>query len=89
MNQTTSTDDALHSAHSSTTTSSLPSQVDLSRVKDFIVVDEDGKSRPFYQVYTGENVTPRVLIIFVRHFFCGVCLFKSPLIRASALYICD
>jgi hypothetical protein len=53
----------------------LPSQAILKRIENYPVLDKDGKSRPFKSVFTGPNVPRRVLIIFVRHFFCGV----SPL----------
>lgn len=57
-----------------TTDDVLPTQADLIRVQDTIVLDEEGKSRSFREVFTGPNIAPRVLIIFVRHFFCGVCV---------------
>lgn len=50
----------------------IPSLELLRKVQDFSVLDKDGKSRPFKSVYSGPNVPRRVLVIFVRHFFCGV-----------------
>lgn len=56
------------------TNNDLPSQATLKAVESTILLDEHGKSRPFKAIYTGANVTRRVLVIFVRHFFCGVSL---------------
>jgi hypothetical protein len=50
----------------------LPSAETLRKIEDYVVLDKDGKSHPFKSLYTGKHVARRVLIIFVRHFFCGV-----------------
>lgn len=54
------------------TNNSLPTPETLRKLEQYTVLDESGKSRPFKSLYTGPNVARRVLIIFVRHFFCGV-----------------
>jgi hypothetical protein len=54
------------------TDNTIPSQALLRKVADFPVLDQDGKSRPFKSLYSGPMVARRVLVIFVRHFFCGV-----------------
>jgi hypothetical protein len=54
------------------TDNTIPSQALLHKVADFQVLDQDGKSRPFKSLYSGPMVARRVLVIFVRHFFCGV-----------------
>lgn len=59
----------------------LPSNADLEKVADLPVLDADGQSQPFKNVYSGREAARRVLVIFVRHFFCGVsasrpCLYK-------------
>lgn len=54
------------------TDNTLPSQALLRKVADFQVLGQDGKSRPFKSLYTGPMVARRVLVVFVRHFFCGV-----------------
>lgn len=51
----------------------LPTETDLKRVGDLLLLDSQGVSRPFKELYTGAGVAPRQLIIFVRHFFCGNC----------------
>ncbi|KAK0626896.1 AhpC/TSA antioxidant enzyme-domain-containing protein, partial [Immersiella caudata] len=51
----------------------LPSAATLARIGNFLVLDRDGKSHAFKTLYTGKHVARRVLIIFVRHFFCGNC----------------
>ena len=50
----------------------LPTATDLAKVADLVVLGADGTSRPFKSLYTGHGVPKRVLIIFIRHFFCGV-----------------
>lgn len=55
------------------TTNELPSPEKIRQLDDYIVLDKDGKSHTFKTLYSGTNVARRVLIIFVRHFFCGNC----------------
>lgn len=50
----------------------IPSEDDLKKVEDMLVLDAQGRGRPFKDLYKGEGVAPRQLVIFVRHFFCGV-----------------
>lgn len=52
----------------------LPSQETVRRIGDYIVLDRHGKTHTFKSLYTGRNVARRVLVIFVRHFYCGVSL---------------
>lgn len=54
------------------TTNELPPPELIKKIEDYIVLDRHGKSHPFSSLYTGSNVARRVLVIFVRHFFCGV-----------------
>lgn len=53
-------------------TNELPSIETLRKIENYVVLDRHGKSHPFKSLYTGKHVARRVLIIFVRHFFCGV-----------------
>ncbi|KAH7399793.1 AhpC/TSA antioxidant enzyme-domain-containing protein [Cadophora sp. MPI-SDFR-AT-0126] len=55
------------------TNNNIPSQETLRRVENFPILDQDGRSIPFKNLYTGPNVTRRVLVIFIRHFYCGNC----------------
>ncbi|KAJ4406936.1 hypothetical protein N0V82_010037 [Gnomoniopsis sp. IMI 355080] len=55
------------------TNNELPSPETIRRIGDYIVLDRHGKTHTFKSLYTGRNVARRVLIIFVRHFFCGNC----------------
>ena len=50
----------------------LPSQETLKKIEDYQILDVEGRTVPFKSIYTGPNVARRVLVIFVRHFFCGV-----------------
>ena len=54
------------------TDNELPPPEVLKKIEDYIVLDRDGKSHTFKSLYTGNNVSRRVLMIFIRHFFCGV-----------------
>lgn len=54
------------------TNNEIPSAQTLKEIEDFIVLDSDGKSHAFKTLYSGTNVARRVLVIFIRHFFCGV-----------------
>ncbi|CAJ2502835.1 Uu.00g102290.m01.CDS01 [Anthostomella pinea] len=51
----------------------LPSVQTLRKIEDYTVLDNDGKSHTFKSLYASHNVARRVLIIFIRHFFCGNC----------------
>ncbi|KAI4127857.1 MAG: hypothetical protein LQ347_004427 [Umbilicaria vellea] len=50
-----------------------PTTGDLSNAADIPVLAVDGTSCPFQSLYSNSDTTQRVLIIFIRHFFCGVC----------------
>ncbi|OLN85620.1 Thioredoxin-like protein AAED1 [Colletotrichum chlorophyti] len=55
------------------TNNDLPTPETLKKIENYVVLDRHGKSHKFKSLYTGRNVARRVLIIFVRHFFCGNC----------------
>ncbi|ROT35491.1 hypothetical protein SODALDRAFT_257222, partial [Sodiomyces alkalinus F11] len=55
------------------TTDKLPTQEILRKVDDYVVLDRHGRTHTFKSLYSGRNVARRMLIIFVRHFFCGNC----------------
>ncbi|TAQ90061.1 hypothetical protein B7494_g1618 [Chlorociboria aeruginascens] len=55
------------------TNNDLPTQEMLKRVDNMTLLDKDGKAVPFKALYTGPNVARRVLVVFIRHFFCGNC----------------
>lgn len=67
------------------TNNNLPSLETLRKLEKYTVLDESGKSHTFRSLYTGHNVARRVLIIFVRHFFCGVSQHTAPCPHAPAL----
>lgn len=54
------------------TTNQIPSAETIEKINSFVVLDGDGKSHTFESLYNGPNSPRRVLLIFVRHFFCGV-----------------
>lgn len=54
------------------TNNELPTPETLRKIESYTVLDADGKSHTFKSLYAGHNVARRVMIIFVRHFFCGV-----------------
>lgn len=49
-----------------------PSAEDIKKVEDLPILDVEGKTHPFKSLYTSELGFKRVLILFIRHFFCGV-----------------
>jgi len=50
-----------------------PSRDTLAEAGKLPIYDADGSSRPFSSLYEGElAIGEQQLIIFVRHFFCGV-----------------
>ncbi|KAL1837241.1 hypothetical protein VTJ49DRAFT_4100 [Mycothermus thermophilus] len=51
----------------------LPTLETIRKIDNYVVLDSDGKSHTFRSLYTGRHTARRVLIIFVRHFFCGNC----------------
>ena len=52
-----------------------PTKEDLEKVADLVVLDKDRKKYTFKSLYAdNENGPRRVLIVFIRHFFCGVCI---------------
>lgn len=55
------------------TNDELPSAETIRRIENYIVLDRHGKTHTFRSLYTGRSVARRVLVIFVRHFFCGNC----------------
>lgn len=59
------------------TNNELPSAEVQKMIENYIVLDRHGKSKTFKSLYMGENKARRVLVIFIRHFFCGVCLLTS------------
>jgi hypothetical protein len=55
----------------------IPTEQDLENVGDLLVLDAQGQSRPFKELYNAPHIAPRQLIIFIRHFFCGVSLRRA------------
>ncbi|PKY04593.1 hypothetical protein P168DRAFT_317647 [Aspergillus campestris IBT 28561] len=53
--------------------SELPSRETIRTIHDRTVLDKDGQAHEFGSLYSGPRVAKRVLVIFVRHFFCGSC----------------
>lgn len=64
------------------TNNDLPSQETLRRIENMILLDRDGRTLPFRSLYSGPNVARRVMVIFIRHFFCGVS--ASQLLNSRA-----
>ena len=59
----------------------LPTPETIRNIDNHIVLDRDGKSHTFRSLYTGRHTARRVLIIFIRHFYCGVSQPPPPLNR--------
>ena len=59
----------------------VPSEEKIAKIADFPVLDVDGKKvlfRSLYEGANGEKKNHKVLVIFVRHFYCGVGPLNSP-----------
>lgn len=54
------------------TNNEIPSPETLKKIENYMVLDGDGRSHSFKSLYSGSHTARRVLVIFVRHFFCGV-----------------
>jgi hypothetical protein len=61
----------------------IPSVETLEAAGDLAIKDEHGKAIPFKSVYEGQ--TGRQLIVFIRHFYCGVCAINRYLHRGQNL----
>lgn len=65
----------------------LPSRSALEKIADLSVFDVDGNSIPFKSLYWSDSDdSKRVLIIFIRHFFCGVCIVALFRCRLERFY---
>ncbi|KAK4219576.1 AhpC/TSA antioxidant enzyme-domain-containing protein [Rhypophila decipiens] len=56
-----------------TSNNEIPSAETLRKIENYMVLDKDGRSHSFKSLYSGSHTARRVLVIFVRHFFCGQC----------------
>jgi hypothetical protein len=54
--------------HDISVTNDIPSLEIQAAAADLPVMDSEGKSIPFSQLYSGK----RTMIVFIRHFLCGV-----------------
>ena len=52
-------------------TDKIPTASDLQKIGELLVQNAEGKSLMFREIY-GDSSAERHLIIFIRHFFCGV-----------------
>lgn len=57
-----------------------PSGDVITKVEDYMVLDNKGEKHSFKSIYDGPDSTGRVLVIFIRHFFCGVSSFPACLV---------
>lgn len=56
-----------------------PTKTDLEKVEQLPVLDIHKKSHTFKSLWADDEHGPRrVLVVFIRHFFCGVCSLRSP-----------
>ena len=65
----------------------LPSKGDLERIADLPVLDGMGKAHTFKTLYSSTGEGRRVLVIFIRHFFCGV-RYNRSILRANSTRPC-
>lgn len=60
------------------TTSELPAPELIKKLDEYVVLDRHGKTHTFKSLHSGRNVARRMLVIFVRHFYCGVRPPETP-----------
>jgi hypothetical protein len=59
---------------------SLPSKPTLEKCAELPVFDVDGRTVPFQSLYWPDaNESKKVMIVFIRHFFCGVSIALLPI----------
>ena len=59
-------------------TDSPPTKAELARLADTTVYDADGQALPFSSLYLDPaNPARHTMVIFVRHFLCGVRICRS------------
>ena len=65
-----------------------PTASNLVKCADFPVLDSNRQPRSFKSLYSGDTSTKRTLVLFIRHFFCGVSdLSWCPFMAFPALMI--
>ena len=65
--------------HSAKVTDTPPSKAELARIGETPLYDADGKAHPFQSLYLDpSNPARHTMVIFVRHFLCGVRLRLPP-----------
>ncbi|KAF0317489.1 hypothetical protein GQ607_015241 [Colletotrichum asianum] len=65
-------------------TDDLPSTQILAEAADIEVLDQKGQPHLFRSVYDGEGTSSRVVVVFIRHFFCGACQSYIELLSSTA-----
>jgi hypothetical protein len=53
-------------------TDKIPTTSDLEKFGELPIQNAEGKTLTFREIY-GDSSAERHLVIFIRHFFCGVC----------------
>lgn len=56
----------------------IPDQKTLQEAGQLEIKDKDGNKVPFHSLFTDKPADQRQLIIFIRHFFCGVSVAMQP-----------
>lgn len=50
----------------------IPDHQDLGAAGELMIKDVSGNQVPLKSLYTGKGANERQLVVFIRHFFCGV-----------------
>ncbi|RDA82658.1 hypothetical protein CP532_3197 [Ophiocordyceps camponoti-leonardi (nom. inval.)] len=66
-------DEKANAAETDSNNHELPSDEAIRRTEKYVLLDRHGRTHTFQSLYSGHNVARRVLVVFVRHFFCGNC----------------
>ena len=61
----------------------LPDEKTLAEAGELMIKDENGNQVAFKSLYTGKPAEERQLIIFIRHFFCGVSCYQRKFLALA------
>ncbi|KAJ5933431.1 hypothetical protein N7454_005760 [Penicillium verhagenii] len=69
----TSATQDIDSEYESIELDTLPSTQTLDKIGEYTVLDRMGDKHTFKSIYDGPDSDNRVLVVFIRHFYCGSC----------------
>lgn len=67
----------------------FPDNEAVAEAGEVLIYDSDGNERPFKSIYSGDPIGEQQLVIFVRHFFCGVSTLFFLLVHLQTVNNCS